>query len=487
MIGEIKNLVHHSFVYWIGVMLAKIVGFLLIPIYTRYLTPADYGTIELLFLTADVAALVICMQMSQGVFRFYHQYETQNEKSRLISTALISMLALGIAMAIGFNILARPLTLLIFGSEAYINYFRFFSSVYPICVIIEIPFTLIRIKKQSKLYVFYSFINFLCMVSLNIFFLVYMGWGIWGVLVGSAITYGGLAIFLLYRTFSEVGFSFSFEMIRHVLKFSIPLIPASVGMFVLHFSDRYFVKHFCSLSDVGIYSLGYKFGFILSGMVIQPFNLVWQTYMYEIARKPDRGEIYGRVLTYLTFALILFALVVCVPIEEVIRIIAPPQFYRASGVVPVVTFAYVLNGINLVFQTGLLISGKTPWIGSITFFSAIINLIANYFLVSALGITGAAISTLITFFLMTAGISYISLRVCPIKVEYLRIAKIFFAAVIVFFVSRILEIQGLLIALIIRSCLILAFPVLLFVLNFFNISEKQRVFEFKQYVASKFI
>ena len=62
-------------------------------------------------------------------------------------------------------------------------------------------------------------------------------------------------------------------MVSKVLKFSIPLIPASLGMFILHFSDRYFVKHFCSLSDVGIYSLGYKFGFILSVIVIHPFNL----------------------------------------------------------------------------------------------------------------------------------------------------------------------------------------------------------------------
>jgi O-antigen/teichoic acid export membrane protein len=487
MFEEIKNLVQHSFIYWLGVILAKVVGFLLIPIYTRYLTPADYGTMELLFLTADIAALIIGMQISQGVFKFYHQYETQKEKDCLISTTLISMLVLGVVMAIGFNIFARPITILVFGSEAYIDYFRFYSCVYPLNLIIEIPFALIRIKKQSKLYVYFNLLNFLFMISLSIFFIVYMGWGLWGVLISGAITFVVLAIFLLKRTFSEVGFSFSFRMTKEILKFTIPLIPASLGMFVLHFSDRYFVKHFCSLSDVGIYSLGYKFGFILSVMVIQPFNLIWQTYMYEIAKKPNAGEIYGRVLTYFTFALILFGIIVSVPIQEVIRIIAAPPFYGAFTVVPLITSAYILSGINLIFQTALFINGKTHWIGLITFSSAVVNLIANFFLISSLGIMGAALSTFVSFLFMAGGTFYISYRAYPIKIEYLRISKLVGIALLVFAVSRYVEFDSIIFSLMFKTFLIVVFLFTLFIINFLNEAEKNKIYSFRKLLFGRLV
>ena len=485
MFQEIKNLVHHSFIYWLGLILRKIVGFLLIPIYTRYLTPADYGTIELLSLTTDIAALVIGMQINQGVFKYYHDYKTQKEKDCLISTALISMIVLGMGMAIGLNIFARPITLLVFGSETYINYLRFFSCVYPLSLIIEIPFALIRIKKQSRLFVFFSLINFAFMISLNILFVVYMGWGIWGVLISPAITFAALAIFLLKRTFSEVGFSFSFEMVSKVLKFSIPLIPASLGMFILHFSDRYFVKQFCSLSDVGVYSLGYKFGFILSAIVIAPFYLIWQTNMYEIDKKPNASEIYGRVLTYFTFALVFAGLFVSVFIHEVIKIMTTPAFYGAAAVVPLVAFAYVLSGMNVVFQSGLLIKGKTSWIGSITFVAAIFNLIVNYFLVSSIGIMGAAVSTFGSFLFMSGMTFYFSYRVYPIKVEYVRIIKLVCMALLVLAISRYIEVDSIFYSLFLKSLLIPVFIFLLFLINFFDNAEKQKLLGFKRFVMGR--
>jgi O-antigen/teichoic acid export membrane protein len=487
MFEEIKSLARHSFIYWLGVILAKVVGFLLIPVYTRYLTPADYGTIELLFLTADVASLMIGMQISQGVFKFYHEYGTQEEKDRLISTALISMLVLGIVMAVGFYVFARPITLLVLGSESYIKYFRFCSCLYPLNLIIEIPFALIRIKKQSRFYVFCNLVNFLFMISLNIFFIVYMGWGVWGVLLSPAITFVILAIFLLTWTFSEVGFSFSFGMMKQALKFSIPLIPASLGMFVLHFSGRYFVRHFCSLSDVGIYSLGYKFGFILSAMVIQPFNLIWQTYMYEIAKKPNAQEILGRILTYFAFALIFVGLLISVPIKEIIRIMAAPSFFGASAVVPLIAFAYVMSGINVVFQAGLFIKNETKWIGLITFSSAALNLIANFFLISSLGIIGAALSTFFSFLFMAAGTFYVSYRVFPIEIEYSRIFKLFGMALLVFAVSRYVEFDSIIPSLLLKTILILIFPFILFVVNFLNEGEKKRIHSFRKLVFGRLI
>jgi O-antigen/teichoic acid export membrane protein len=484
--AEIKKLGAQSFTYWIMVILAKVVGFILIPIYTRYLTPKDYGIIELLHLTTDIAALVIGMQINQGVFKFYHKYDSQRDRDRVISTALISMLVLGILMAVAFNIFSRSITLLVFGSENYLGYFRLFSSIYPLTLILEIPFALIRIKSRARLFVICNLLNFIFTISLTIIFIVYMGWGIWGVIISPAITYTLLAIILVRRTFKEVGTYFSLPILKQILRFTIPLIPASIGMFVLHFSDRYFVKHYCNLSDVGIYSLGYKFGFLLSGMVIAPFNLIWQTYMYEIAKKTNASEIYGRIVTYFTFTLIAAGLMISIPNNEIIQIITAPAFFKAADVIPLIALAYIFSGANTVFQTGLLVKSRSHWIGGITFLTAVLNLIMNYFCISAFGIMGAALATTTSFLFMAIITALVSLMAYPIKIEYVRIVKIFSTALIIYFLSRLLRFDNLYLSVLIKGVLILGFPIGLLALGLLNVGEREVIGKAKWYMVKKF-
>jgi O-antigen/teichoic acid export membrane protein len=208
--------------------------------------------------------------------------------------------------------------------------------------------------------------------------------------------------------------------------------------------------------------------------------------MYEIVKRENASQIYGRVLTYFTFALVFAGLLVSVPIREVIKVMTTPAFFEAWTVVPFVAFAYVLSGMNVVFQAGLFIKEKTPLIGTITFISALLNLILNYFLVSNFGIMGAAIATFASFLFMPGLTLHFSLKVYPINIEYARIAKLVCAASLVLAAGIYLETDSILYALFLKTLLILVFFLVLFLINFFDSAEKQKLFGIKRFVLSRF-
>ena len=144
-----------------------------------------------------------------------------------------------------------------------------------------------------------------------------------------------------------------------------------------------------------------------------------------------------------------------IPSHEIIRIVAAPAFFKAADVIPMIALAYVLSGVNTIFQAGLLVKEKSHWIGAITFLAAVLNLIGNYFCVSTLGIMGAAISTTISFLFMASWTGLVSLKVFPLKAEYLSMTKIFSTPTIIYFLSRIVRAEDLYLSLLFKTILIL--------------------------------
>src|SRR5580704_9136354 len=100
LVGELKSLTKHGAIYSFGGVLGKVVGFLMIPLYTHFLSPADYGTLELLDLSVMLFGLVVTMWMNASVIRYYYAYGEQKEKNEVISTVLLTAMAIGVLAAI---------------------------------------------------------------------------------------------------------------------------------------------------------------------------------------------------------------------------------------------------------------------------------------------------------------------------------------------------------------------------------------------------
>src|SRR6185437_15619971 len=124
MLEELRKLLRHTTVFGLGAVLGKAVGFFMIPFYTHYLIPSEYGTLELLDLTTSVVGLILGAWVTGPVLRFYYDSDEQRERDRVISTALIGTILLAFCVACSGYLFARQISSLVLKSSALFFYIR---------------------------------------------------------------------------------------------------------------------------------------------------------------------------------------------------------------------------------------------------------------------------------------------------------------------------------------------------------------------------
>ena len=253
--------------------------------------------------------------------------------------------------------------------------------------------------------------------------------------------------------------------------FGAPLVLSSIAAFTVNFSDRFFLRHFSTIAEVGIYALGYKFAFMLSFLVVQPFDMIWAARMYEIAKRSDSGRMFSKFFEYYSLVLVAVALGLSVVIQDVINIISPAEFHTAYKVVPIVALAYVFQGMNRYFLTGSYIAKKTLHVGSIGVISALANIGLNFLLIPRFGMLGAAWATAASFLVMAALAYAISQRAYAIPYTFSRVVMLIALAAVLYLGSNAITISSLALGIIFKLAFLAAFPVLLYKAGFFHRRE----------------
>jgi len=483
MFEEIRSVGKHFLIYGFGNILSRIVSFLLIPLYTHYLTTSQYGTLELLELTTYIAGMFLALGISQSVMRFYYDSDDPGKRHEVVSTALLSIWVIAL-FGMSWLVLFSPgISILVFKTIDNAGLFRLIFITFAFSLSNEIPFSFIRAQQKSILFTVISVSKLTLTVVLNILFIVGFKWGVRGIILSGVISNGISGILLTAYTIKQTGIHFSWTRLKEMIRYGFPYIPGGVGMFVLNFADRFFLQRFASLSEVGIYSLGYKFGTIINGLVMDPFFSIWRPKMFELAKKEEAKDIYSVMLTYFLFLEIFVALGISVLIKDVITAISDPAYHAAYKVVPLILLSYILWGGYFHVQVGILLSKKTKNIAYIVAVSALSNLIMNYILIPRMGMWGAALATLVSFAIMFILNYLISMRIYYVKYELVRIVKLFGLALVIYLVSLTMKANSLFILLFMKTILVLCFPFVLFFLQFYTPREISKIKEIAPTVA----
>ena len=486
MFEEVKSVSKHFLVYGVGNALSKIAGFLLIPVYTHYLATSEYGTLELLELTTYVAGMFLAVGISESVMRFYYDSPEPEKRHEVVSTALLWIWAISLFGVAWFLLFSPGISSLVFNSSDNAGLFRLIFLSMAFSLAGEIPLAFIRAQQKSVLFTTISVSRLIVNVGLNVLFVVGFGWGIRGIILSGLITHGLTSVFLSAYAFRQTGFFFSLAKLRNMIKYGIPYIPGGLGMFIIHFVDRFLLQRFTSLSEVGIYSLGYKFGMILNPLVNDPFFSIWKPKMFELAERDDAKKIYSVMFTYFLFIEVFLALGISILIKDVLVIISSPGYHSAYKVVPLILLSYILWGAYFQVQIGILLKKKTRYIAYVVAVSAAVSLALNFLLIPQIGIWGAALSTLASFGVTTVLTYVISNRIYPVKYQFDRIFKLLALAVVLYLVSLGVNTNSLLSSLIVKSILVLSFPFCLFLLRFYTQPEMGKIKEILSQVTKSF-
>lgn len=475
MLEELKRLFKHTAIYGAGNILNKAVGFLMIPFYTHYLTPADYGTLELLDLTTTLIALVLSVWMNAAIVRYYYEYEDSRERNRVISTALISAAVIGAVAALVGAAGARGLSGLVLRSPEHYPYIWLVLAAFFFSCLNGVSWSYLRARQRSAFIVCMDLFSLTLTLSLNIYFIAFLRVGMVGVLYSSVVSGFLITTALSAVTLREVKFGFDFGKLKAMAAFGFPLVFTNIAIFVLNFADRFFLQRYSTVSDVGIYALGYKFGFMLTFLIVQPFIAIWGARMYEIAKRGDAGRVFSRIFDYFSLAMLGAALGLSLLIREVISIIAAPDFHQAHRIVPLVALGYLFYGLARYFETAIYIEKRSGYIGAIGAASAAANLLLNYLLIPGYGAMGAAWATSLSFLFMAVLTYGFAQRVHPVPYRFSRLLIAVGLSIVIYLASTPVAGSILLVSAALKLLLLAAFPLALYLLGFFEREEVERI------------
>ena len=465
----------HVAIYWTGRMVARLVSFLLIPVYTAYIIPADWGILNLFIVSGDLALLMISCQLPSALYRFWALSKSEAEKRELSGLVMLTPAIISIPLFLPIYIWAESFSNFA-GISGYGNYIRVLLVTMQLNLIFNVIQTEMRLRNESGLYALLEIgLNF-ALAGINIFFVVVMTLGIKGILIGNLVIYIFFVSMMLPRFLHRSSLNINRRALKKMLAFSLPLIPSALAMASVHNIDRYIIQWLQGPVDVGLYSMGYKFGMLVNIIVFGPFLLVWEPKSYEFAGERNASDKYGEVFSYLLALTVFVAIGLTGASNEIVQVMTHQRYWGACQVIPLIGWSYVLFAMDGVARMGLLVNHKTKTLAMVVLLTCVINIIGNLILVVKMGIVGAAWSTLISFATLFLLDCILARKHLPINWQWRRLGIIAIAAVIIIY--GMLSLKGMLLwqMVVAKGAALLFFPLLLLLFGFFNKKELAFIF-----------
>ncbi len=417
-------MLRESAVYGVGGVANQALAIILVPIYARQLGLQNYGVVAIVTTTLSLCTLVTTLALPQSFFRSYlKEAESPARRAEVLRTTLGLRLLVSVAAFAVLIALALPLaTVLLGGSDAWL----LLGLIAPIVLfdtVNLVPLSFLRAERRPRPYAVISFGRAVIGSLLIILFVVVLDLGVTGVVLGSAgsaLLAASAGLALLARE-GRLGIGLDPALARHMLAFSLPLVPAAVAGWTLNLSDRYLISAFEGAAAVGTYSAGYTVGLAINALAIAPFTLAWGAAYWEIARQSDAPAVIARVLTGFTALASFAALGLAALSTDVFRILLTPEFEPGRFITPFSAYAYVLYGVFTIVTTGLNLESQTRRLPAILGATAAANVGLNLALIPLLGYLGAAVSTVLSYAMLALVAGRVSQRFYPVSWETGRV------------------------------------------------------------------
>ncbi len=388
-----KSFLTHAVIYGLGAIALQAASVVLVPLYTRYLSPAEFGVLEMLNRIGEVFS--ICL-LANGIrlaaFTFYCQGKDEQDRRTTAATVLFAPAVI----LLGSGLVAAVLAPSLGGLAGVHNSWLLVVAI--VLVMLEgttvVPLVLLQARMESTYYVGVTGAMFCLRIVLTVAVVAGLGWGIWGVLGASGVTSLLFGVFLTWREFRQSSFRPDLKKLREILAFCWPFLPAGLCGMVLHNGDRFFLMNYCGADEVGRYALGYKLVVAVVMLSTDPLRQVWTVRMFQAFELPDASIFVGRVCTRILAVLVFASMGLCIFDQAFIGIIASPSYHDAVRVVGPVALAYFFwcaaNLMDAVFWVRRR-SGLKSWI---LLASCAVTLSLYAGLIPRYGAMGAAYATL---------------------------------------------------------------------------------------------
>jgi O-antigen/teichoic acid export membrane protein len=462
----IRTLARGSAIYAAGNLLARLGGFILLPIYLQLMSRDEYGIVALA--TSITGLLTILYRLGlDGALMRMHFDTPDSQRPALYRTITLATLAIAGVLSISLGFAVGPFFDVLFFGIPFLPYGVLALAITFVGSVDFIPSVLFRATQQPEKFLVFNLASFGVASAFSLV-LVAGGMGALGVLLGQLL--GGLVILVVVMliAFNPGGASWRPAVLPGALRFGVPLVPHQVSTWALRLSDRWLIGLLLAvpvvdrLGAIAAYSVGYQLGFLVA-IVATSFNAAWTPYFYRVGDLPGGAAVYRAMLTISSAAFLWMALAMAAVAPELIRLIAGDRqaYAVAADVVPVIAFACAAQGTYTMLVGPIFLRRRTGFLPLMTVSSAVANVGLNIVLVPRIGVIGAAWATLGAYALFALLTYLYARRVYPTRVDFLRLAVYVAITLAGVAVARMLDRPGIVTPFLFHAPVILAAGALL--------------------------
>lgn len=422
-----------SMLYGAAGILSRGISLLLVPLYTRVLSPGDYGSLDMLLAFGTLVNLTVALEVTQAVARFYPEAATPSEKGGIASTALWFTLITYTAFWAAGALAAPALGGLLLDAPGRAPLIHVALAAIWAGGLFYFAQNQLRWEMQAARSAAISLLMSVTTAIFSVCLVLVARLGVagllWGQFAGCMLGAGAG----LYMTRHSYRYGFDRARLAAMLRFSTPLVPSSIAVFVAMYVDRFAIKELMTLRDVGLFGVGYRIASI-AGLLMLGFQGALTPLVFTHYRDPATPGRLAQLFRYF----LAFALMVVVGLSlfapELLMVFTTPEYVDGARVVPLMAPAIVLSGMYI-FTPGLGLAKRTGSIALITICGAALNTALNFVLVPWLGIAGAALGSFSSALAVFAAYMTWSQRLYPVPHRWPRITAGVAAAVAVIAVA----------------------------------------------------
>jgi O-antigen/teichoic acid export membrane protein len=471
MFKDIKRLGKETVIYGFSTVIVRLLNFILMPFYTHYLLPQEYGIVATLFSFIAFLNIIYGYGLNQGYMRHY-----KNENALPSSFNIIFYTSIPLSLIL--CIFSKQISYSLLGINEY-RFIIYCAIILYLDSITLIPFADLRITHRAKRFVFVRTISIISNVILNILFLASFKMGIDGIFYAN-ICSSFISLLLLGEYFKNLFYKIEIKVLKEIFNYSLPLLPAGLSMVIMQVIDRPIMMKLASAYDVGIYQANYRLAIIMN-LIVTMFDQAWRPFVIERAEDSNAPEIFSKVLNYFSFIALFIWLLLSIFIGDIVSIeirkgipIVNSIYYQGLKIVPIIMGAYFLNGLYINFIAPLIIKKNTKAIMYSTILGAASNLLFNFILIPKYSIVGASLSCFASYLIMAVLIRYYSYKSYPVRYEYRKVAFLISVAIFLYLIYHLSNGRFTHIFLI-KIALIFSYPVIIYFTGFFSREELDRI------------
>ena len=503
MFEYLRRLATTGAAYTASSVLSKLLAVVLLPIYTAYLSPADYGAAEVMLASLVAASILVRLGLIEALLRFYYITNVPAASSasrpgaaglgegraspqgapgsaggrsyseRVVATSFAALFWTATAGAAVGMALAEPI------SEALLDrsdpeLARLAVLGLWVLTLWEYALTLLRLDERARAYFNLTVLNVLATIPVTVWLVAVEDQGAAGILLGS---FGTGLLFLAWRLWRErrrLSFLPDLALLRRLIRFGLPTMPAELSLYSLNFIDRILIVRLAGLAEAGLYALAIKFA---QGMNVlaRGFQLAFPPLAYSIADDDEARRAYSLIVTWFAAVCAFFVAGLWLLARWIVDLLAAPEFFDAYEAVGLLATGIALYSLYLVLVVVLGRTGRTEFNLPATLAGTVANVVLNLLLIPPLGIVGAGIALVVSYALILGLMYALTQRLFPVAYEWGRLALLVAVTAAIVAGGELLLPSAGLAGFAARSALWLAMPLLLWAAGFLSAAERARL------------